>query len=175
VVGGLISGWQLGGIAKYSSGDPLSLLSGRGTYNRDDRSASNTVDVAGGLTRDELQELVGIQTTPNGIFYISPNLAPGSTSNSSQVIFLNPQPGTIGSLGLSTIYGPRFFNFDFSTLKRTRITENINVEFRAEIFNLFNNVNFENPVTDINDPNFGRITGIVGRPRLMQFALRLNF
>ena len=175
VVGALISGWQISGIAKYSSGDPLSLLSGRGTYNRDDRSASNTVDVAGGLTRDQIQALTGIQTTANGIFYINPNLAPGSTANNAEVIFLNPQSGTVGSLGLSSIYGPTFFNFDFSTLKRTRITETINVEFRAEIFNAFNTVNFDNPVTSINSANFGRITNTVGRPRLMQFGLRLNF
>ncbi|MBX7172084.1 MAG: TonB-dependent receptor [Pyrinomonadaceae bacterium] len=175
ILGGLISGWQVSGIFKYSSGDPLSLLSGRGTYNRDDRSASNTVDVVGGLDRSQLQNLLGIKNTAAGIFYIDPNLAPGSTSTPSQVIFLNPQPGTIGSLGLSTIYGPRFMNFDFSTLKRTRITETMNFEFRAEIFNAFNTVNFDNPVTNINSANFGRITGIVGRPRLMQFALRLNF
>lgn len=175
VLGALISGWQVSGIVKYSSGDPLSLLSGRGTYNRDDRSASNTVDVAGGLDRDAVQALTGIRNTANGIFFIDPNLAPGSTADPSKVIFLNPQAGTIGSLGLSSIFGPTFFNFDFSTLKRTRITENINVEFRGEIFNAFNNVNFDNPVTSINSANFGRITGIVGRPRLMQFALRLNF
>lgn len=175
IIGGLISGWQISGIVKYSSGDPLSLLSGRGTYNRDDRSASNTVDVAGGLDRDAIQALTGIQNTPNGIFFIDPNLAPGSTADLGKVIFLNPQPGTIGSLGLSTIFGPTFFNFDFSTLKRTRITENINVEFRAEIFNAFNTVNFDNPVTSINSANFGRITNTIGRPRLMQFALRLNF
>lgn len=175
IIGGLISGWQISGIAKYSSGDPLSLLSGYGTYNRDDRSASNTIDVVGNLDRDALQNLVGIQTTSSGIVYINPNLAPGSTANATQVIFTNPKPGTIGSLGLSSIYGPNFFNFDFSTLKRTRITENINVEFRAEIFNAFNNVNFDNPETNINSANFGRITGTVGRPRLMQFALRLNF
>jgi len=175
ILGALVSGWQINGIVKGSSGDPLSLLSGRGTYNRDDRSASNTVDVTGGLNRAQLADLLGIRSTANGVFFIDPNLAPGSTANPSQVIFQNPQPGTIGSLGLSTIYGPRFFNFDFSTLKRTRITENINVEFRAEIFNAFNNVNFGNPVTSINSVNFGRITEIVGRPRLMQFGLRLNF
>lgn len=175
IIGGLISGWQVSGIAKYSSGDPLSLLSGRGTYNRDDRSASNTVDVKGGLDREQLQSLAGIRSTASGVFYFDPNFAPGSTSDPSKVIFLNPQSGTIGSLGLSTIYGPRFFNLDFSTLKRTRISENINVEFRAEVFNILNTVNFDNPVMTINSANFGRITGIVGRPRLMQFALRLNF
>jgi hypothetical protein len=174
-LGALISGWQINGIVKVSSGDPLSILSGRGTFNRDDRSASNTVDVVGGLNREQLAGLLGIRSTATGVFYINPNLAPGSTANASDIIFNNPQPGTIGSLGLSTIYGPRFFNFDFSTLKRTRINENMNIEFRAEIFNAFNTVNFDNPVTSINSPNFGRVTEIVGRPRVMQFGLRLNF
>lgn len=175
IVSNLISGWQISGIGKFNSGDPLSLLSARGTINRDGLSGSNTVDVVGGLTRAQLAGLIGIQNTPNGIVYINPNFAPGSSSDASQVIFTNPKAGTVGELGLSSIYGPRFFNFDFSTLKRTRITETVNVEFRAEIFNAFNNVNFDNPVTDINSANFGRITGIVGKPRLMQFALRLNF
>lgn len=175
IVGGLISGWQLGGIVKYTTGDPLSLLSGRGTFNRDDRSASNTIDVVGGLDRKALSELLGVRNTGTGVFYINPDLAPGSTSNPASVIFLNPQAGKIGSLGLSSIFGPSFFNFDLNVLKRTRINERMNLEFRGEIFNVFNTVNYDNPVTDINSTNFGRITGIVGRPRLMQFALRLNF
>ena len=103
------------------------------------------------------------------------NLAPGSSSDASQVVFKNPQAGTIGSLGLSSISGPRNYNVDFSALKRTRIAENMNVEFRAEIFNLLNTVNFDNPDTNINSASFGRISNTVGRPRLMQFALRLNF
>jgi hypothetical protein len=175
IIGGLVSGWQIGAIVKVASGDPLSILSGRGTYNRDDRSASNTVDVAGDLTRSQLADLLGVRSTPNGIFYIDPNLAPGSTNSPSSVIFLNPQAGTIGKLGLSSIFGPRFFNFDLNVLKRTRLTETMNLEFRGEIFNVFNTVNFDNPETNINSANFGRITGIVGRPRLMQFGLRLNF
>lgn len=171
----LISGWQVATIFKYTSGDPLSITSRRGTYNRNDRSASNTVDVAGGLNREQIQALAGIRSTGSGVFYFDPSLAPGSTGNPANVIFLNPQPGTIGSLGLSSIVGPRYFNVDFSTLKRTRITETMNVEFRAEIFNLFNTVNYDNPELNVNSSNFGRITSIVGRPRLMQFAIRLNF
>jgi hypothetical protein len=170
-----ISGWQVGGIFRYNSGDPLSLLSGRGTFNRDDRSALNTVDVVGNLTRNQLQDLTGVRSTAGGVFYLDPNLAPNSSNDQSKIIFLNPQAGTTGALGRAAIFGPRFWNFDFSTLKRTRITENTNLEFRAEIFNLFNTVNFDNPVTNINSANFGRITSIAGRPRLMQFALRLNF
>jgi hypothetical protein len=175
ITGALISGWQVGGIVKATSGDPLSILSGRGTFNRNDRSASNTVDVLGGLDRDQIGDLTGIRSINGGIFFFDPNLAPGSTSDPSKVIFLNPQPGTIGSLGLSSFFGPSFFNFDLNAMKRTRINERMNVEFRAEIFNVFNNVNFGNPVTNVNDSNFGRITTLAGRPRLMQFGLRLNF
>lgn len=171
----LISGWQLGGIMRFNSGDPLSLLSGRGTFNRDDRSALNSVDVTGNLSREQLQALASVKTTASGVVYLDPNFAPGSSGDASKVIFLNPEAGTNGSLGLSSIFGPRFWNFDFSALKRTRLTERTNLEFRAEIFNLFNTVNFDNPVTSINSANFGRITSIAGRPRLMQFALRLNF
>jgi len=175
IVRTLVSGWQVGSIVKYASGDPLSLISGRGTFNRDDRSASNTVDVVGNLTRPQLAQLVGIRTTAAGVFYIDPTLAPGSSSTPSSIIFQNPQPGTIGKLGLSSIFGPSFFNFDLNVLKRTRITETVNLEFRGEVFNVLNTVNFDNPETNINSVNFGRITGIVGRPRLMQFAIRLNF
>ncbi len=175
IVGALVSGWQLGGIAKFNTGDPLSLLSGRGTINRDGLSGSNTVDVVGGLTTQQVQALTGIQRTANGIVFIDPNLAPGSTSDPTKIVFQNPQAGTVGALGLSSIFGPSFFNFDINVLKRTRISETKNLEFRAEIFNAFNTVNFDNPVTNINSVDFGRISGIVGRPRLMQFGLRLNF
>jgi hypothetical protein len=171
----LVTGWQIGTILRYTSGDPLSIISGRGTYNRDDRSASNTADLAGSVSADDLQNLTGLQFTPNGVYFLNPNFAPRSTSDASQVIFLNPQPGTIGSSPLSSIFGPRNFNIDFSVLKRTRITERFNVEFRAEIFNVLNTVNFDNPNTNINSVNFGKISNTIGRPRLMQFALRLNF
>ncbi len=173
--GALISGWQISGIVKFNSGDPLSLLSGRGTINRDGLSGSNTVDVVGGLTSAEIQALTGVRTTANGIFFIDPDLAPGSTSDAAKIVFRNPAAGTVGALGLSSIFGPTYFNFDFNALKRTRITETMNLEFRAEIFNAFNTVNFDNPVTDINSSNFGRITGTIGKPRLVQFGLRLNF
>ena len=182
VINHLIGGWQISSIVKYTSGDPLSIFSGlpnstsgRGTINRDGLSGSNTVDVAGGLDRNQLSQLLGIRTTTNGVYYIDPNLAPGSTSDATKVIFLNPKAGTVGALGLSSIKSPNYFNTDLSLLKRTRLTEKINFEFRAEFFNLFNNVNFDNPETDINETNFGKITNIVGKPRLMQFALRLNF
>ena len=77
--------------------------------------------------------------------------------------------------------------------KRFLLDESKNIEFRAEFFNLFNQVNFANPISDLNavsssggsiDQNtgqlinpgdFGRITSTSNNPRLIQFALKLNF
>jgi hypothetical protein len=90
--------------------------------------------------------------------------------------------------------GPRQTNVDFSIIKRFPFGEAKNVEFRAEFFNLFNHVNFTNPISNFNavpstsiDPNtgrimpnnspgdFGRIIATSNNPRLIQFALKLNF
>jgi hypothetical protein len=88
--------------------------------------------------------------------------------------------------------GPSQSNVDFSIIKRFPFGESKNIEFRAEFFNLFNHVNFANPISNLNavsssggsiDPNTGRIIepSDFGRiistsnPRLIQFALKLNF
>ena len=58
----------------------------------------------------------------------------------------------------------------------TRIVENIDLEFRWEIFNLLNNVNFATPNGDLQDLlDLGTITNTVGGPRVMQFGLKLRF
>ena len=82
---------------------------------------------------------------------------------------------------------------DFSIIKRFTIRESKNIEFRAEFFNLFNHVNFANPISNFNavpsssiSPitgqiinnnagDFGRITATSNNPRLIQFAAKLNF
>jgi hypothetical protein len=81
---------------------------------------------------------------------------------------------------------------DFSVIKRFPIRESKNIELRAEFFNLFNHVNFANPISNLSaipatsiDPNSGRIIGSAGdfgriistsnNPRLIQFALKINF
>ena len=78
-------------------------------------------------------------------------------------------------------------------IKRFPISESKNIEFRAEFFNLFNHVNFTNPISNLNaasppggniDPDtgqiinpgdFGRIISTSNNPRLIQFALKVNF
>jgi len=88
---------------------------------------------------------------------------------------LKGSAGTLGTLQLTPVSGPWFFNVDMSLIKRTRIKENFNVEFRADAFNIFNRTNFNvGQVQNINSPTFGQITSAFD-PRILQFAVKLNF
>jgi hypothetical protein len=86
-----------------------------------------------------------------------------------------------GDLGRDSITGPDFVNTDFSVTKNTKITERFNLQFRAELFDLFNHPNFGNPVLTTTSAAFGQIqstrfpTGDFGSSRQVQFALKLQF
>jgi len=67
-------------------------------------------------------------------------------------------------------------NWDLAFFKKTPIKESVILEFRMEAFNLFNRVQFAAPSTDVNSPStFGVVTSQANRPRIIQFALRLNY
>jgi hypothetical protein len=66
-------------------------------------------------------------------------------------------------------------NTDFSAIKNFTLTERMRLEFRAEMFNLFNHTQLGMPAADLNSTGFGAITSSVNNPRLVQFALKLEF
>jgi hypothetical protein len=100
-----------------------------------------------------------------------------------------------GSLGRNVIIGPRFNNTDFSVIKNTKLSETTRVQFRAEVFDIFNHANFGQPgrvaqlnrvvqpdgTVTFNTGNFGVITntrfatGDSGSSRQVQFALKFLF
>ncbi|CAN5828599.1 hypothetical protein BH20ACI4_BH20ACI4_02410 [soil metagenome] len=100
-----------------------------------------------------------------------------------------------GNVGRNVLRGPRQFNMDLSISRRFRIDETKNIEFRTEFFNLFNTVNFANPISNFAavqqsggtiDPNTGRISGnsagdfgriisTSNNPRLVQLVMKFNF
>jgi hypothetical protein len=96
--------------------------------------------------------------------------------------FVAPPPGQLGTASRTPVYGPDFVNTDFSAVKRIRLNEAMNVDFRAEFFNLFNHAQFNapglssTPGADLASPgSFGVITSTVNNPRVIQFALKLTF
>lgn len=119
-----------------------------------------------------------------------PACMPGATMlpSNSQVVG-NPSLITYGTLPRNFMRGPGYINFDLAFSKTTAITERVKLEFRAEFFNIFNQVNFANPGiinngdgtftsgaggTNINSGQFGQITASFD-PRIIQLALRLSF
>ncbi len=169
----VLSGVKLTGIFKAQTGRPLSFVSARGSLNRTGRSAQNTVNTT--LTLDELQEQAGLffDPTTGAPLMFDPNLVANRTT-----LLTNPAAGTVGSLQLTPVTGPGYWNMDMGIIKRTRINENMNIEFRTEIFNVFNHTNFfissANLPQNINAATFGQITETFD-PRIFQFAIKFNF
>ena len=81
--------------------------------------------------------------------------------------FAAPAPGQFGNLARNALRGPSFHQFDLVFNKRFRLTEDANLEFRTEIFNIFNNTNFAVPSSTLNN-SLPTITsaGVVGTTNL---------
>jgi hypothetical protein len=88
--------------------------------------------------------------------------------------FTAPAAGYFGNAGTGIIRGPGLINFDVTLQKTFRIREGIGLEFRAEVFNVFNHPNFTTVSTSYGSGTFGQITAAAD-PRIMEFALRLRF
>jgi hypothetical protein len=163
----LVSGWQFGVVQQAQTGSPLNptLAIGPGV----------------GISLTVRPDLNGtVQTTgdpaqwfANKAVFVSPCVAPVPPAT-----LLTCHPGT---LGRDAISGPGFLNTDFSVTKNTKITEKFNLQFRSEMFDVFNHPNFGNPVLNVASGSFGRIqstrfpTGDFGSARQIQFALKLLF
>jgi hypothetical protein len=94
--------------------------------------------------------------------------------------FSLPIPGTYGNLGRGTLTGPGLADFDFSVLKNTAVSEKTTLQFRTEIFNLFDRANFgplnANVFSGNNvSPSAGTITTLATFSRQIQFGLKLIF
>jgi hypothetical protein len=178
----LLTGWQLSGFFQTQSGTPFSIFSPEVTVANPSQYNSTRLG-SGGLYRlafgrpslcgtiDQLRQGGSDKTEQffNPSVLCSPlSLAGGYPNNRG-----------FGNLGRNILRGARQQRFDFGLAKNTKFTERFGMEFRWEIFNLFNNVNFATPNNVIGDPgsgtDFNRITDTVGGPRVMQFGLKLKF
>jgi hypothetical protein len=193
----LVSGWQLSTIVQSQSGNPVTLLAGNVGAIVGGAPAANANSLTGLATlRPDLGMPITISPaaaiTGNGVQWF-PNLVcdprPGGSCPTGAVAilpvaFINGK--TIyhfGNFGRNTIIGPSFNNTDFSIIKRTKIGEDKVLEFRWEVFDLFNHANFGQPgrTAQVGSTTFGVITstrfptGDSGSSRQMQFALKLKF
>src|SRR5262249_39245625 len=126
-VRGLFHGWQATGIGQYQTGAPYTVTSGL------DNSRT-------GIQRDRAK-LTGVS--------LDPPAGSDKTVWFNKAAFAVNDIGTFGTVGRGAFYGPKLFSWDMGFFKSNKITEQVNVQFRAEFFNIFNQVNFDNPNTNI--------------------------
>jgi hypothetical protein len=91
--------------------------------------------------------------------------------------FVAPGPFEFGNSPrtLPDVRGDGPHNFDLSLFKNFPVTERINVQFRAEFFNLFNSPRFAEPGGSFGTSQFGIVSSQANKPRDIQLALRLEF
>ena len=185
VLGGILGDWQLTSIFAWQSGPPFSIRSNRGTLNRAGRSFKNTAD----STRDNdgVRSLFGVRSDANGPYFISRSVVgsdgravgPDGRPPFAGQTFFNPEPGTLGNLPRFGFTGPSFFGWDLGAIKQFKIAENVDLQFRAEFFNLPNHNSFflggslfeQSAELNVNSPQ--RLSESNSSPRVVQFGLRL--
>ena len=159
IANGFINGWSLTGIASFQTGFPFTIFSD------DDNSFSSIGADRADLTVPSIKDAL-----------LSTSRSHASVANEWFNIndFTANAIGTFGDTGKNVIRGPRYFDTDLSLLKETTLSKKVNLEFRAEFYNAFNNVNFGTPDGGLTDSSFGQITS-ANDPRILQMALKVIF
>jgi carboxypeptidase family protein len=155
----IIGGWQWNGILTAQSGFPFTPQAGSNRTGNGDSFNPDVVNINPAFTG---KVILG---TPNR--WYDPNA------------FLLPAAGTFGNVSRGSFIGPGFVDFDTSLFKTFKVTERVNLQFRAEVFNLFNHANFGTPSPLVfAGTSFSPSAGVITQSapsRQLQFALKLNF
>ncbi len=157
VANAVLGGWQVSGVTSFQSGFPFTVTSadygntGSATP-RPDRTCFGN----GAKTLTEWFDTSCFTSAP---------LAADNKAN----IFL------FGNSGRNILSGPGLNDFDFMAMKRFNLGERARLEFRAEMYNMFNTPNFAYPATNVDGNAFGVISNTNGPAREIQFALKLSF
>lgn len=164
----IIGGFQTSGVYTYYSGHPFTVTEGS--------ALSSSLDAFGQATA--VPNVIGtpvILGNPNCWFFVSANKACVALNSSLTNAYQATAAGVVGNSGRNTLRGPHTNVFDFSLTRDFPIRESLGLQFRWEVFNLFNTVLFGQPNGNITSGAAGQITTLSGDPRVMQFALRLSF
>jgi len=164
----LVDGWQFGIVNQLQSGNPI--------------NPTVTIGPGAGVSLTARPDITGaVHTTGDPAQWFS-----------NKAVFVTPCVAAVpparfptchpGNLARNAITGPNFLNTDFSVIKNTKIAERLALQFRAEMFDVFNHPNFGNPnLSNPTTTTFGVIqstrfpTGDFGSSRQMQLALKLQF
>jgi hypothetical protein len=155
-------GWELTVIEKATSGFPIFVIDSNNTSGVSFLNANGSALIRPNQTCNPVLS----NPTPSERFNVS--------------CFSQPAPGELGDANRTPLSGPRFVNTDFSIIKHFAMREGMRLDFRTEIFNLFNHPQYGAPGgngqgADFNSPTFAAANYTVNNPRLVQFALKFAF
>lgn len=164
----IISSWQVGGIAQIATGQPFSpLISG-------DPLGLNSADT---FDFPDRLDTPGCQGNP-----VNPQ---DKTQYVKTQCFAFPTPGTrLGNAGRNSIIGPGLKNVDLSFMKNNKLNDRFNIQFRADIFNIANHVNYATPLKASTQlfnqagaaiSSAGTLTQTATSSRQTQFAIKVIF
>ena len=169
----LTSGWQLLNISSLTSGLPFTVYSGiqqtgAGSQGADRPDQIATPDLS--TSRTVREDYFGLGANNSSFFSIPVHVSAGT----------GPNQGVFGSLGRNTFRGPALYNYDFALIKDTpfelaRAHKSVNLQFRAEFFNLFNDANLGLPSNVLTGSGFGIINRTAGTSRQIQFSIKTMF
>jgi type 1 fimbria pilin len=180
LVRNVVGGWQWTGIYAFTSGDPLTILAGK-----DISQTGNNIDRADYAGPSGNLGSRGTPTpcpaaTPGKFFACTPWLNTGQ--------FALPTAGNYGNVGKGSYRGPNLWDVDSGLIKSfypVPSHERLNVQFRAEFFNLFNHPQWSDPNVTVANSAFGTIRSTIGTQtgnvattadsRIIQLALKMNF
>lgn len=190
VVDKVLGGWQVGGVQRYQSGQPLAFGCATGVPSYDGCIRFNRVPG---------QPLLSPTASSFDVGSVFLNGGTGCTANNDGTFsapagvatywncaaFIDPNaPNLVAARGYTFGNMPRiignvrsqgYVNEDFSIIKRMSLFESHSLILKAELFNAFNRHVFTRPDTGLQDGSFGTSFGTVNGPRNVQFTLRYDF
>jgi Carboxypeptidase regulatory-like domain/TonB-dependent Receptor Plug Domain len=157
----VFNGWQVTGVTRVWSGLPFSVTTN-----------GNPGTLGGGPRANYLGGEILVKDYARRLWF-------------DPTVFGRPKDGELGNTGRNFLRGPGFTNFDLSLFKDFRFTERVKLQYRAEFFNIFNNLqwfgvnsgigNVANPDSRVTDPGtFGQLVS-TRDSRKIQMALKLTF
>jgi hypothetical protein len=178
--GKVLDDWEVSGITQFQSGFPIRLNTEDDTELIDSlfflgTEAPSLVAPFQKLNPKNVLNVPALGVSSTGYWFNPNDFATAATPNSTN----SPVP-PLGSFNNGTqrsiCCGPGLIDWDFSVHKKIAVTETKYLQFRAEIFNVFNRTNYSNPDGAFSDgpTSFGKIAS-AGDPRLLQFALKFFF
>jgi hypothetical protein len=194
----LLTDWQLAGIIVAMSGLPIDVVdSGAGSlFGLNGPTVLARPNYSPGATLETATTNIPAGYFFNPLAFARPIVVAGQAIPSSNFTSIANATGTdLGNVGRNVLRGPRQINVDLSIIKRFPFGESKNIELHTEFFNLFNHVNYANPISDFSavsssggsfDPrtgqiiprnagDFGRIISTSNNPRIIQFAVKISY